>query len=143
MILSQIITVEDFFQQANWQGLKLINIPTIPEKSDFQEEIVEETLIPTFDLTVEEFLAAHNWQGVVKTRIAQFSTSSDSSSPLSVVLPNYSLTMSVGEFFQRMSWAGQIYSKKNSIASLPQVSPSNTLNSTVEPLNVNDLSDLL
>ncbi|WP_017295541.1 hypothetical protein [Geminocystis herdmanii] len=140
MILSQTITVEDFFQRANWQGLKLV---TIPEESRFQEEVVEDTFTPTFDLTVQDFFQQANWQGVVKTKFVQFSTSSDSSSSVSVVPPNYSLTMSVGEFFQRMPWTGQINYKKGSIASLPQVSPSNTFSSTVEPLNVNDLSDLL
>lgn len=143
MILSKTITVEDFFQRANWQGLKLITVPTFPEELGFQEEVVEDTFTPTFDLTVQEFFAAHNWQGVVKTKIVQFSISSDSSSSVSVVQPNYFLTMSVGEFFQRIPWTGQLTYKKASIASLPQVSPSNTFNSTVEPLNVNDLSDLL
>ena len=140
MILSQTITVEDFFQRANWQGLKLV---TIPEESGFQEEVVEDTFIATFDLTVEDFFKQANWLGVVKTKIVQFSPSPDSSVSVSVVQPNYSLTMSVEEFFQRMPITGQIKYKKNSIASLPQVSPSNTFSSTVEPLNVNDLSDLL
>lgn len=143
MILSKTITVENFFQRANWQGLKLITIPE-PEESGFQEErVVEDTFTPTFDLTVQDFFAAHNWQGIVKTKIVPFSPSSDSSASVSVVEPLYSFTMSVGDFFQRVPWKGQIKYKKASIASLPQVSPSNTFNSTVEPLNVNDLSDLL
>lgn len=140
MILSKTISVANFFQGANWQGLKLV---TIPEESSFQEEVVEDTFTPTFDLTVQEFFASHNWQGVVKTKVVQFATSPDSSVSVSVVQPHYSLTMSVGEFFQRMPITGQTKYKKGSIASLPQVSPSNSFNSTAEPLNVNDLSDLL
>lgn len=138
MIFSQTLTVENFFQGANWQGLKLINIP---EESGFPEEVVVDNFTPTFDLTVQEFFASHNWQGGVKTKVVQFATSADSS--VSVIQPHYSLTMSVGEFFQRMPITRQTKYKKGSIASLPQVSPSNTFNSTVESLNVNDLSDLL
>jgi hypothetical protein len=141
MILSKTISVADFFQQANWQGLRLISIPTFSEESGFQEEVVEDTFTPTFDLTVKDFFQQANWQGIVKTKIVLFPTSSDSS--ISVFQPSYSLTISVGKFFQRMPWTGQLTYKKNSIASLPQVSPSNTFSSTVESLNVNDLSDLL
>ncbi|BAQ64328.1 hypothetical protein [Geminocystis sp. NIES-3709] len=137
MIPSTNISVEDFFQQANWQGLRLVAI----EKESLSDTIeIEDNFYPTFNLTVQDFFASHNWQGVVKTKKTR--ASEELYQPMSV---NYSLTMTVGEFFQRISWQGQgrITQKKTSIASLPSISSSETFDSTAKTFNVNDLSDLL
>lgn len=140
MILSQSLSVENFFQQANWQGLKLV---TLPEESisETQIEVVEDVFNPRFNLTVQDFFASHNWQGIVKTKTVRVATSEEIIP--TTIEPHYSLTLSVEKFFHKMPWTGQVSYKKASIASLPQVSPSNNFNSTAKPLNVNDLSDLL
>ncbi|MGI0482944.1 hypothetical protein ACN4EE_19440 [Geminocystis sp. CENA526] len=140
MIPSQTFSVEQFFQQANWQGLKLVSLPE-ESPSDTQVQVVEDVFTPRFNLTVQDFFASHNWQGIVKTKTVRVDTSDDLI-PTSVE-PHYSLTLSVEQFFHKMPWSGQLTYKKASIASLPQVSPSNTFASAVKPLNVNDLSDLL
>lgn len=140
MMLSQTLSVENFFQRANWQGLKLVSFP---EESDSSApvEIVEDVFNPRFNLTVQDFFACHNWYGIVKTKTVRVA-SEEAVMPTVLETP-YVLTLSVEKFFQRMPWTGQVTYKKNSIASLPKVSPSKTFETTVKPLNVNDLSDLL
>lgn len=138
MILSQSLSVENFFQQANWQGLKLV---TLPEESISETQIEVDVFTPRFNLTVQDFFASHNWQGIVKTKTVRVNTSGELIP--TVVEPHYSLTLSVEKFFHNIPWSGQVTYKKASIASLPQVSPSNAFNSTAKTLNVNDLSDLL
>lgn len=141
MIPLTCVTVEKFFQEANWQGFKLIHDNKIPttEKA-LTEEI---TPIAHFGLTVENFFSLHNWQGIFKTYQHQTDTVEEEELLLVTKQPSYPLTMSVGEFFQRIAWQGQNHEihKKANIASMPKMS--NVVNLKPQALNVNDLSDLL
>lgn len=133
MIPSTNLTVEEFFQQANWQGLKIVSMT-----GGIVEVVTEaEEINLDLSLTVEKFFSLHNWQGIIKTNtVANISEVE--------VQPNYALTMSVREFFQRMPWQGQKfgYAKKTNIASFPKLNSSENTTSNSQ-LNVNDLSDLL
>ena len=130
-------TVQDFFQEGNWQGLKLIQndleIPLIP--SNLKEVSVDCHL----GLTVEEYFSLNNWQGLVTTReIENYQISEVSASE-----PVFSLTISVAEFFQRMVWQKQT-KKEVKIASPPSNSkPQASPSKGKKQFNFQDLSDLL
>lgn len=133
MMLSTCVTVESFFQKANWQGLKIIH----DDKNVIVKEVTKNI---HFDLKVENFFALHNWQGI-KTYATVGVENEELSS--TTIQPIYTLTMSIEEFFQRMVWQGQNkrITKKANIASMPKMS--NVINFTPQSLNVKDLSDLL
>jgi hypothetical protein len=137
MMPSTCVTVASFFQEANWQGLKIID----DDKNYLTDGVVieEVSFNPHFGLTVENFFALQNWQGIFKTP----ETVRMQNEELSTIQPIYALTMSVGEFFQRMVWQGQNQgiTKKANIASMPKMS--NVVNLMPQSLNVKDLSDLL
>ncbi|BAQ60532.1 hypothetical protein GM3708_938 [Geminocystis sp. NIES-3708] len=141
MIPLTCVTVEKFFQEANWQGFKLIHDNKTPSTEKILTE--ETTPIAHFGLTVESFFSLHNWQGIFKTYQHQTETVEKEEELLVTKQPSYPLTMSVGEFFQRMAWQGQNYKmyKKTNIASMPKMS--DVINLKPQVLNVKDLSDLL
>lgn len=135
MMPSTCVTVESFFQAANWQGLKIIH----DDKNVIVKEVIKNL---HFGLTVENFFSLHNWQGILKTDEGVTVNHEELSSEINH--PTYPLTMSVGEFFQRMVWLGQNQGintkKKANIASMPKMSDVVTF--TPQSLNVKDLSDL-
>ncbi|NCO75430.1 MAG: hypothetical protein GW795_03585 [Cyanobacteria bacterium] len=133
MIPSTCVTVENFFQKANWQGLKII--------PDMDEVIVEKVVRNIhLGLTVEDFFGLHNWQGIFRNYQGVTKENQELSGEINQ--PTYGLTMTVGEFFQRMVWHGQNQgiNKKVHIASMPQMSDVTNIKS--QSLNVNDLADL-
>lgn len=132
-------TVQDFFQEANWQGIKLI--PNDLEVTDFSDTFEEISVDSHFGLTVEEYFSRHNWQGVVRRKI-----SPAQKSQISYSQPVFSLAISVEKFFQQMVWQKQVQ-KEVKIATSPT---SSTHVKEKEPpakkkqkFNVQDLSDLL
>jgi len=139
MIPSGTISVADFFQQANWEGLRLVTFEA--DDMDNSMELVEvaATFIPPFNLKVQDFFASHNWHGIRKTKTVRSNLSSSEAEVNNA--PNYCLSMSVEEFFQRMTWKGKKAMKKSVIASVPPSVESGQ--SPSKSWNVNDLSDLL
>lgn len=140
MIVSTCLSVESFFQKANWQGFKLVNDS---EKVLTKEVVVvPQELNPSIHLalTVESFFSLHNWQGILKTN--EVLLGDDRELLSQTTQPIYSLTMSVSDFFQGITWEGrnQHITKTANIASSPKIS--NVVNITPKSLNINDLSDL-
>lgn len=135
-------TVEDFFQRANWQGLKQISV--------FEEEVTsevftgEESLKPELNFTVEKFFALNNWSG--KRQVFTKSISEEGElerSKQGIYKPVYSLKMTVAEFFQRMVWQGQGKKRHLNIASIPAMDQTLIPEPEKRQINVKDLSDLL
>ena len=123
-------TVQAFFENSNWQGLKIVESATI--ETDFEDNLT----VLNLSFTVEEYFASHNWQGLAVVKKQSKGSSSQSTSG-----SMYSLNMTVQEFFQRMVWHGV---KKTSTpianqSATKKVSPP-TKN---QLLNLQDLSDLL
>lgn len=136
-------TVEDFFQRANWQGLKPVE--TIEEETPSQVVPRQGILKPELNFTVERFFALNNWTG---KKIQAFSESITEETPLEqletrVYKPVYSLKMTVAEFFLRMVWRGQGKSRHLNIASIPVINQSPLPEPEKREINVKDLSDLL
>jgi hypothetical protein len=128
-------TVQDFFQEANWQGLKIIsNDSELTNLSDTFEEISVDC---HFGLTVEEYFSFHNWQGIVRRKI-----SSAPISQISYSQPVFSLAISVEKFFQQMVWQKQLQ-KEVKIATPPSLKPKESPSQKTTKFNVQDLSDLL
>jgi hypothetical protein len=135
-------TVQDFFRQANWQGLKL----STDDENFVSYPIEEEIFInPDLSFTVEQFFSFNNWQGlsIQKTDHPQGITEQISGNT-QVYQGVHSLTMTVNEFFQGVSWKEQVQPKYKEIAASPDTSEQK--NSFAEPkqqFNVQDLSDLI
>lgn len=134
--LSTCVSVEEFFTQANWRGLK-------PDLNIAQSQVetvksinVDEIQTPRLSLSVENFFAYNNWRGLKQVSTP---TVKEAETVVSYIGMTPSLTMSVGEFFQRMVWQGQ---KKLPIATMPKIKTPENLKPQPESLNVNDLSDL-
>lgn len=135
-------TVEDFFQRANWQGLKQVD--AIAEETPSQVVTRQEILKPELNFTVERFFALNNWTG----KIQAYSQSREEETELTELeqgtyKPIYSLTMTVAEFFQRMVWRGQGKPRNLNIASIPAMDQSPIPEPETRQINVKDLSDLL
>ncbi len=135
-------TVEDFFQRANWRGLKQVD--AIEKQPPSQVVTRQEILEPELNLTVERFFSLNNWTG----KIQAFTQSSSEETELEltetgVCKPVYSLKMTVAEFFQRMVWRGQGRAKQLNIASIPAMDQSPIPEPEKREINVKDLSDLL
>ena len=123
-------TVQAFFENSNWQGLKIVEPATI--ETDFEDDS------PALNLsfTVQEYFASHNWQGLAVVK----KQSKNSNSP-STTSATYSLNMSVQEFFQRMVWQGV---KKPSTPIASQSSQPQKINPVKkQPFSLQDLSDLM
>lgn len=119
-ILSTCLSVEEFFTNANWLGIKT------PIKKDEREEF---TL--SLSLRVEEFFSHHNWHGLKETKETKEKEEL-------VITPNvFSLTMTVNDFFQGMVWQGQ-----PSIASQPEKLTQKVASSAYKNLNLTELSKL-
>ncbi|AFZ54091.1 hypothetical protein [Cyanobacterium aponinum] len=135
-------TVEDFFQRANWQGLK--QIPVFDEEVTSEVFTGEESLKPELNFTVEKFFALNNWSG--KTQVFTKPISAEEELELSeqgTYKPVYSLKMTVAEFFQRMVWQGQGKKRQLNIASIPAMDQTLISEPEKRQINVKDLSDLL
>lgn len=135
-------TVEDFFQRANWQGLK--QVEAIEQEPPSQIVTRQEILKPELNFTVERFFALNNWTG----KIQAFTQSISEETALEltetgVYKPVYSLKMTVAEFFQRMVWRGQGKPRHLNIASIPAMDQSPLPKPEKREINVKDLSDLL
>lgn len=131
-------TVEDFFQEADWWGLK----PVAVMEENFTTVVTEEINEVDFNLTVENFFALNNWLGIPQVKTVKIQQVSES--PAKNYPPVYPLKMTVEEFFLRMVWQGQNSRRKpKNIASAPLPRESDTLsNLNDNSINVNDLSDL-
>ncbi len=132
MISSGNQTVADFFQSANWQGLKLVD----DDVSLLNSKPVNELHL---GLTVEEYFTLNNWQGI-PVNSAEDSISEVSGGSV------YSLKMSVEEFFQRIVWQGQ--KQRNAtvkqIGTQPHLSQEKQIHSQPRStFNLQDLSDLM
>lgn len=135
-------TVEDFFQRANWQGLKQVEV--IQEENTSAMVTRPEILKAELNFTVERFFALNNWTG----KIQAFTQSISEEAVLQptetgVYKPVYSLKMTVAEFFQRMVWRGQGKPRHLNIASIPAMDQSPIPQPEKREINVKDLSDLL
>lgn len=115
----QILSVEEFFSQANWQG-KPLSLPQ--EKQLDRNESINWQI-----LSVAEFFSQNNWQGKPLAVRAEKQTSS---TPFSY------LTLPVSDFFEFMTWEGQ-----PKIASVPNMSSHVEVPSD-DDVSLNDLSDL-
>lgn len=137
MILST-CTVEDFFQRANWLGLK--QVETV-EETNFPLVSGQEILKPELNFTVERFFALNNWTGEIQAdNLSKLETTElepTSRQPL------YSLRMTVAEFFLRMVWRGQGKAKHSNIATIPAMDQFSLPEPEKRQINVKDLSDLL
>ena len=63
------ISVEQFFSNANWRGIKR-NQPSSVITT--QELINADDFIPNLNLRVEEFFTHHNWKGIKKNGCLYF-----------------------------------------------------------------------
>ena len=101
-------TVQDFFENSNWQGLKTVETNNLGVNGNSSNR--SPLLKPHFNLTVEEFFSRHNWQGVSAVKYVDDLDLVDGGvAPRSQSTGQvYSLTMSVEEFFQRMVWQGGV-----------------------------------
>ena len=111
-------TVQDFFENSNWQGLKFVETNTINTNivdNDFYDQ--KESLKPDLNLTVEKYFSLHNWHGLTIVK----NQNQDSYTVSNISASNnygqvYSLKISVEEFFQRMVWQ-QVQKPSTPIAS--------------------------
>ena len=143
-------TVQDFFENSNWQGLKIVDTNNLGVNSNSPSR--SQLLKPHFNLTVEEYFSRHNWQGVSAVKYVDDLDLVDGGvAPRSQSTGQiYSLTMTVEEFFQRMVWQGGVQTP-SSIAQ-PEKSAEKTKNipdidipspSAKKYINLQDLSDLM
>ena len=139
-------TVQDFFENSNWQGLKLFETNTIdPDIVDQDFYYQEESLQPDLNQTVEKYFSLHNWQGltIIKNQKQNQNSSTISDSNLSNNYgQGYSLTISVEEFFQRMVWQ-QVQKPSKPIASQLPPKPKQKPKPAKQEFNLQDLSDLM
>ena len=133
-------TVQDFFQEANWQGLSLVQNENTTASSTSTP--VAKLINVHLGLTVKEYFTCNNWQGT-------FISGTDSHGQQIQAHENqvynitYSLKMPVGEFFQRMVWKERKKSQVQ-IASSPSTPTSKASNSqATQQLSLQDLSDLM
>lgn len=122
--LSTCVSVEEFFIDANWEGLKT---EIIEETS--QDKPLETKL--TLTLSVQDFFALNNWQG-----LNQFNQTFETSELENNSFSGY-LTMTVSEFFLRMAWEG-----KPNIAHMPEKAMPQNFSSDYHELKLTDLSNL-
>lgn len=119
-MLSTCLSVEEFFTNANWFGIKT------SIKKDEREEF---TL--SLSLRVEEFFSHHNWHGLKETKETK------EKEELVITTNVFSLTVTVNDFFQGMVWQGQ-----PSIAPQPEKLTQKVASSAHKNLNLTELSKL-
>ena len=130
-------TVQDFFQEANWQGLKLIQ--NDQETNTISSNLREISVDCHLGLTVEEYFSLNNWHGIATKEIYH-----EQNSQVSESEPVFSLTISVAEFFQRMVWQKQTKQVLNKIATPPSnATPKASSSKANKQFNFQDLSDLM
>ena len=131
-------TVQDFFQEANWQGLNLIQNENNTASSTSAAKLINVHL----GLTVKEYFTCNNWQGIF-IRGTDSHGQQNQAPENQVYNTTYSLKMPVGEFFQRMVWKERKKSQVQ-IASSPSTAKSKASNSqATKQLSLQDLSDLM
>ena len=133
--LSDGVSVEQFFLEANWLGIKRISNLSSQELVVTEQEI----FVPTLNFKLEQFFAHHNWQGA-KKRIVNKSTVVGENLPDEI--PFLSLSMKVGDFFQGMRWQGQKTSQSVQIAQSPKIAEVEGITPPAQDLNMSDLSSL-
>lgn len=132
--ISTCLTVEEFFTQANWRGLK-IEPQKLPE--EVEAIIIENTGTPKLSLSVAEFFNLSNWRGIKQVMTRTITKEKESTDYSQQIIPP--LTATVTEFFQCLVWQGQKISK---IAAVPEVKQPKIEKPQPESLNIKDLSDL-
>ncbi|AFZ37120.1 hypothetical protein Sta7437_3622 [Stanieria cyanosphaera PCC 7437] len=116
----QILSLEEFFSYANWQGV-------VRQKVSSSSEIESQLFSNWQILSLEEFFSHANWQGKALTNETNQTTKVD-----------FSLTLPVEQLFGYFDWEG----KPKIAAFSPLKIEKNVAQASTPTMNIADLTEL-
>lgn len=113
------LSVEEFFNDVNWQGV-------VKQQVLSQSEVQPKSLSSWQDWTVEEFFSNANWQGRTSTQETKHTNS-----------VTFSMTLPVEQLFRYFAWEG-----KPKVAALSPLKSEKVAQPSTPAMNINNFSEL-